>query len=280
MIKDTRANKIFMLIVLLVLFILIAGNKTSSNKKASFDNLDIEESLNVIVTSDINIWVDDSLKTAKIVYNGKDKDNLIVESSNGVTTIKEKDTKFFIFTINFEGSSSNLAIYLPTKDINKIDISTVSGDINTYDAITGEQLKFKTVSGSINLLDVSSNSSLRINSVSGTIDTKDLKAADATITSVSGDINLSSIDFTNGTIDTVSGDIDVTKARIEDKLKVDNNSGNIDFYLEDKDSSIKASTVSGEIEINDKDINSKNYQIGSDNNFIFKTISGDLDINF
>ena len=278
MFKDTKANKIFMIAVLVVLFIMIAGNKTAKTKKTTFDNIEISDSISIDSISDINIWVDDSLSSANIVYSNKGNGELDVTSKNGKTEVKENLKKRFFLSIDFEDDSSSISLYLPSSMIHDLEIENVSGDINTYNKIEANNISIKTISGDINLLDIYANS-INLSTVSGEITTGEIDNLDAvTIKSTSGEISIDGITSKNGTIGNTSGDIEILIADITDDFKLSTISGDIEVRLQNS-SSFAANTTSGNIDINNNEIDGNSYNEGN-GKFKFKTISGDIEIDY
>jgi DUF4097 and DUF4098 domain-containing protein YvlB len=278
MFKDTKANKIFMIVVLSILFILIIGNKSSKNEKTTYHEIEISNSISIDSISDINIWVDDSLSTANLVYSTKGNGELDVSSSNGNTTVKENLKKKFFLSIDFEDDSSTISLYLPNSMINDLKVDSVAGDINTYDKLQANNIKIKTISGDINLLDLDA-SNINIGSVSGDIRTGTIDKADSLdIKSTSGDVSLKALNTKQATISCVSGDIVISNANVLDNFKLSSTSGDIEVKLaNNKGFDIK--TTAGTIDLNNKEIDGNSYSEGN-GNYLFKTISGDIEVDY
>lgn len=284
MFKDTKANKIFMISVLAILFILIIRNKSSDNEKTNFNEIEISNSITIESLSDINIWVDDSIDNARVVYSTKGNGKIEVKSSNGNTIIEEKLKKKFFLSIDFEDDSSNISLYLPSSKINNLKIDTIAGDVNTYNKIQANDIDIKSISGDIDILDIDADKII-LTSVSGDITTGVINGSNSfKAKTTSGDVSVDAIIAKNSTMSSSSGSIEALKVSIDDTFNASSISGDIEVQLVTS-KSLNTKTTSGSIEINDKDINSNSYSnensIGNGKGeYFFKTISGDIEIDY
>jgi DUF4097 and DUF4098 domain-containing protein YvlB len=278
MFKDTKANKILMIAILAILFIMIIGNKSTKNKKTTFNEIDLSNSISIDSLSDVNIWVDDSLSSANIVYSNKGNGELEVKSSNGNTTVKENLKKRFFLSIDFEDDSSTISLYLPSSMINDLEIHSISGDINTYNKIQANNININNTSGKIGLLDIDA-AKIDIESISGDISTGMINNVDSlNIKSTSGEISIEELKSKNVSIKSVSSDIQISKSDVSDNFKLSTISGDIEVVIE-KGSNFDIKTTTGTIDINDKEIDGNSYSQGNGNS-LFKTISGNIEIDY
>jgi len=276
MFKDTKANKIFMISVLAILFVAIVANKSAKTQKTTFDSLQISQEISIDATSNINIWVDDSLSSAKIIYSTKGNGQLDVKSNDGVTTAKESLRKVFFLSFDFEDDSSSINLYLPSEDLNNIKLKTTSGDINSYSELNAKQFVTESVNGDVNFLDINADS-VKIETITGDIMNTDIfSRSDVELNSTSGDISVNKIDSASCKINSVSGDVVVIESNVSGNYEINTTSGDISVELAE-DSGLKINTVSGDIEIDGKEFGSP-YSSG-DERYKFQSISGDIEID-
>ncbi|CUP99553.1 DUF4097 family beta strand repeat-containing protein [Clostridium baratii] len=151
----------------------------------------------------------------------------------------------------------NIEISVPKKFNGNIIIDTISGNIN-LDSINASNLNIKSVSSDIKLKDNNISDKLNINSKSGNISLASLtKYKNANFKTVAGKINISlsnNIDSLN--ISSISGDVELSGAELMDNVKFDLtsksgdiNSNHISLEKGNRNSKIKVSTISGDIDL-------------------------------
>lgn len=158
--------------------------------------------------------------------------------------------------------------------ISKVEVSTVSGNVNFVSSVAAEKIKVETVSGKIDTEDYVIAQKIKLSSVSGkvagTIDGRDIEFG-----SVSGKIDIKLANICKGKAETVSGNINVS-------------------LINDVGMKIECSSLSGSLKVHtDKDVrwnregNEVNMGIGTERKAAFgnegvvlrtETVSGTINI--
>jgi DUF4097 and DUF4098 domain-containing protein YvlB len=268
-IKDTKANKIFMLIALSVVMILIFSSKFSKRET-------MEQTINyqkgVVIealSANINIWVDKNLRDAKVVYATKDSNMLeIYVDSKGYTIMKEKQKNKF-FNIAFDNERPTISLYLPSTEIGDLELKTLSGAIELFSSFDTNNFTINSMSGNVGLLDISAKETLKIKTISSNISLDIANAPLISLYSISGNIEIVNINSTDVSIASTNGSIDIDAIKT-DKLKVSSTSSDVELDLIDAKNEISVSTVSGDLVLKVAD---KKYK------YKINTTSGDILIN-
>jgi len=297
-IKDTKSNKIFMLIVVIIFAILLSEKSCSSRKETNF-TADIEKSLYVeSISADINLWIDENLDSIKVIYNTDEDGYLEVNEKNNTTSIVEKVESHF-FKIDFENEEPTISIYLPSTYYNDIEIKTISGDVETYNNLKLPKLSIKATSGDISLMDTKIDNNISIETISGTIESQNitsdkinldfksgnfesyyLEANDIDISGISGNINIDTIDANTFNLKSTSSDIDIFNANIRKRASINTVSGDLDLIANETSDKyqFKIKTISGDIKINDEN-HEGSLTIGEGLPFDINTVSGRIDLH-
>lgn len=297
-IRDTKSNKIFMLIVVILFGILLSGRSCSSREETNF-NADINNNLYVESTSaDIHFWVDDNLDSIKVVYNTDEDGHLEVKENNNTTSIVEKINNKF-FKIDFENGDPTISIYLPSNYYNEIEVKSISGDVETYSDLKLPKLTISSAAGDISLMDAKIESTIKIDTISGQTTSQNitsknidfnlksgdlesyyLEAEDIKITGISGDINIDTIDAYRFDIKSTSSEIDIYNMDVTRRASINNVSGDIDIATKDNSDNYQFNikTISGDINYNE-DNHEGNLTVGEGIPIDINTVSGEVDIN-
>ena len=186
-------------------------------------------------------------------------------------TVERTDTRKWYERIGFFWGDMCIKVYLPEKVYEKLDVTSVSGDIcvsdDYADFIFGEAV-FHTTSGAI-LFDNVAQNGLSAQTVSGDICVLNVHGPAVDLKSTSGDIRLSDIQSDALTIKTTSGDIRLgTHVLISGPLTIDTTSGDMQLDACDAES-LRLDSVSGDI-------------VGtllSEKHFTVHTTSGDVHVD-
>lgn len=295
-IKDTKANKIFMLFIL-IFFSIVFLNAKFSKRELSETTIDINKSLNIeTISANINVWVKDDIDDVIVKYSTKENGSLEVDENKNSVDIKEK-TKKSLFFFYFKNESPTLSIYLPSNysqdlslksisgkiesynnlNLNNLEINTTSGDLYFLDIKTNNELSIKTLSGAIKLENVTSNE-IDFSSTSGEIETYTLKSNNIDISNISGEIYVDKIYADNINVSVTSSDVELDYLDIINQIDLKSVSGDIDLILNDKNYKYMAKTTSGIISI-DKTEYDNNFSTSEGLPVNLKTVSGEININ-
>lgn len=229
-----------------------------------------------IETSDSNIILKKSDENGIKVtcYESEEIKYDINDSEDGNIKIKEKDSRkwYQMININFSATEETpLTIEIPDKVWEKIEIKSLSGDVNVSGFSSGDY-SIETSSGDINTFDMnakninieSSSGDIRLNNLSvkddivtETLsgDTRIVKvfSRDIEINSISGDVNLYKLYAINSSIETSSGDVlgNIIEHSGTVAFEVKSSSGDISVPLsyENGERIFSVNTKSGDIKI-------------------------------
>ncbi|MCI8481875.1 MAG: DUF4097 domain-containing protein [Clostridia bacterium] len=218
-------------------------------------------------SSDLNVFFTEDREIRVVQYSYKDlrEDEFfqVDKTSSNITISENKKPRFFIFYIGFM-ENFIYDVYLPKEYIGKLEIKSVSGDIEVKDHLTFKDLKIATTSGDIKMGDVDAKN-IQMDTVSGDIKLGQLESDVLALKTVSGDIFVESIEgktqakTTSGGIElqkiegsvelaSISGDIKSEDFKILGASKVKTTSGNVKMYLnQEANCEIQTKTVSGNV---------------------------------
>lgn len=174
-----------------------------------------------------------------------EKEETKVTETDKVLTLDSPRRNTGVINWGINSKSGYVKVYLPASYEGNLNVTVLSGDIDSNtDFILDKDAKFtvSSTSGDINLLKAEAKT-VDISSVSGDIEAEAI-TAEINISTTSGDIDISACTG-NCEADTVSGDIDINSV-----------SGNVDFSTTSGDVSVgeclgggRTSTVSGDVEL-------------------------------
>jgi DUF4097 and DUF4098 domain-containing protein YvlB len=291
MLNDSKANKIFMLVLVLIvaLFSTIryTGNKTdmTSRTEQTFD-LKTSDALEITtVSNDISVEIDPKAKRASASVGGGKTAKLSVERNGSTVEIKVSPIKksFFSFSIP---NTSRLVVTLPQNYLESLSITTVSADIDIMRDLEVEKLAAKTISGDIDALNLKAKDSVSLASTSGQISCYSVDSKrKASIATTSGDIDINEILGSDIEIHSISANIE-TAVTVQPggNLKATSTSGNIELSLKGIENlKLSANTTSGGIRVRDAEQAGKSYTetTGDGSTQVFaKTTSGNIEISY
>lgn len=248
------------------------------------DNIDLK-----LKSSDVKFFASEN-NELKIIQYGND-DSKEFEENNDSDSIQIIDNPINFIFFNF-GNNSKYEVYLPNSykgnllvetvsgeitlnnfnlDLKKIEIQSVSGDIELDSSFTTTDAKVKTVSGEISINKISSEE-ITLETTSGDIEANSISSTDSNITTVSGEISLNYLS-NMAKIKTTSGDVEINDLMINKDSKISSVSGEISINM-NKESNciIKTDTLSGSTHIKN------NYYDNGDYELNIKTTSGNIEI--
>lgn len=237
--------------------------------RGSASNLTIETSDSDIILkkSEENGIKVTCYESDEIKYNIKD-------SEDGNIKIKEKDSRkwYQMININFSATEETpLTVEIPDKIWEKIEIKSLSGDVNVSGFSSGD-FSIETSSGDVDTLDMNAEN-INIESSSGDIRLNDISVKDDIVTetlsgdtriakvfsrdieinSISGDVNLYKLYAINSSIETSSGDVlgNIIEHSGTVAFEVKSSSGDISVPLsyENGERIFSVNTKSGDIKI-------------------------------
>ena len=144
----------------------------------------------------------------EIKYDIKDSEDGNIKNIK----IKEKDNRkwYQMININFYATETPLTVEIPDKVWEKIEIKSLSGDVNVSGFSLGD-FSIETSSGDINIFDMNATN-INIEVSSGDIRLNDLSVKDDLVTeTLSGDIELAKVFSNNIEISSISGDVNLYK---------------------------------------------------------------------
>ena len=291
MLKDTKANKIFLIVLISILAILFSmdfvwqkhGKENRSEQTYSFSAAD---SITIsTVSTDVVLVVEPKAREALVSIGENDKKNLkVAKNGKELSIVVSNLSRGFL---NFFGSQNTpLVITLPQALADRVEIKTTSGDILIMQDFEAKRIQLSSVSGDIDMLNLTGSDDLAIKTISGDISGYAAKSNDRlSLTSTSGDFEVGSLEGKNISLHTISGDIEGRVYILpQGSLEGSSTSGMLELDLsKTKDLDIRATKVSGSILFNNQK-QEGSPAIASTGNMhtVVKlgTVSGDLEIRF
>lgn len=291
MLKDTKANKIFLIVVISILAILFSmdfvwqkrGKENRSEQAFSFSASD---SLSIsTISSDVVLVVDPKAREALVSIGENDKDSLkVVKNGKELSIVVTPLSRGFL---NFFNSQiTPLVVTLPQAIVDHLEIKTTSGDILFMQDFEAQRIQVNSVSGDVDMLNLTSSGDLQIKTISGDISGYSAKSkALLSLASTSGDFEVDSLEGKNISLHTTSGDIEGQVHILpQGSLEGSSTSGKLELDLsKTEDLDIRATKISGSILFNNlKQESSPALATTGKKHTAVKlaTVSGDLDIRF
>ena len=288
MLSDTKANKVFLIILVVLLalgFTLSRGwnvrNRDSrSNRTVDFANGD---SLKIsTISNDIIIEVDNAAEGASISI-GRNESNILSVSKTGRNLnvdVKPKQAWFFRF---FPYSPSAVVVTLPTSRMDSLELISISGDIRILHPIQGGSLVARSTSGEIDFLTLTADQSIKLSSISGGINGGEVTSKQSVeLLSTSGSIEVQNVEAKDSNLKSISSDIEAEVKILEGgSLDASSTSGSIQIDLRpSSDLKIQASTASSRIVFNENENGkSATAETGSARNKVaLSTVSGEIEL--
>lgn len=167
----------------------------------------------------------------------------IQQNESGNLTVKSQKPPIILFDFRFLSGNHYTEIYIPDSYSGKIEVNTVSGDIESKDTFTlKEEASFDTTSGAI-MVENMNASDLTFSTTSGSILVKKSNGG-KTIATISGEITMEG-GKGNAAASTTSGDIILRD--FAGVFDAETTSG--DINIEDEEGSGKANSISGDITV-------------------------------
>ena len=291
MLKDTKANKIFLIAVISILAILFSMDfvwqkSGKENRSERTYSLSASDSVKIhTVSNDIVLAVDPQAKEALVSIGQNDKASLkVVKNGKELSIVVSPLSRGFLRFFNSPGTP--LLVTLPKVLFDQLEIKTTSGDILFMQDFEARKILASSISGSIDMLNLSSSEDLQLKTISGDISGYSAKSGgQVTLASTGGDLEVDSLEGKNISLKTISGNIE-GRAHIfpQGSLEGSSTSGNVELDLSMTENlDIRATKVSGEILFNSqKQAGSPAIATTGQKNIVVKlsTISGNLDIRF
>lgn len=291
MLRDTKANKIFLIILISFIAILFSmdfvwqkrGKENRSEQSFSFaasDSLTI-----TTVSSDIVLAVDPKAREGLVSIGENDKKNLkAVKSGKELSIVVSPLSRGFL---NFFSSQATpLMVTLPQAQIDRLEIKTTSGDILFMQDFEGRDIHINSINGDVDMLNLTSSENIHIKTISGDISGYSANSADKlSLASTSGDFEVDTLKGKNISIHTISGEIEgLVHILPKGSLEGSSTSGSLKLDLSNtEDLDIHATRISGSILFNNqRQEGSPSVATTGKKSTMVKlsTISGEMDILF
>ena len=291
MLKDTKANKIFLIILVCVLALVFSFDhfwekQGRDNRGEESFTLQDSDSLTIkTINNNITLEIDPAATKASASIGGNETDNLtVVRNGNEVTIQVSPLNKRFISFIG--GSSSRLVVTIPSVKLNRVEIASTNGEIDIMQDMEAKQIEIKNISGDIDLLNLKAEDTLSLSTISGQI--SGFSAASdkkLTISTTSGGIDLNKVQGLDIKLQSISSSIE-TEVELASKgdLKASSTSGRLDLKLiKAENLNLDATTISGSITFNDLEQEGKkaSLETGDANTDVqLSSVSGSIDIHY
>ncbi len=245
-----------------------------------------EEKINFYEEYDSDIIKDEDYLMRYLVQDNK----LIIQFCKPMWNVKRKVR-----------DGKNIFVKLPSKIYNRLEVSSVNGDVNLnlnkdiqsqllkIDTVSGDidirnanmqKVKIDTVSGEVKTSNVNVETTMDINTVSGNMTLSETTTNILSIDAVSGKLMMNNGSFSSLDVNTVSGDITLLLNKAPLKINCDTVSGDVRLAIPENDGfRAELDTVSGELQCGFASVYKKGvvYKDGSAI-YDFNSTSGDVTI--
>lgn len=291
MLKDTKANKIFLIVLISIIAILFSmdfvwqkrGKENRAEQSYSFSASD---SLSITTEStDVVIAVDPQAREALVSIGVNDRKNLKAEKrGDELSIVVSPLSRGFLNFFNSQGTP--LMVTLPQLPVGQMTIKTTSGDILFMQDFKARTIQLNSISGDVDMLNLTGTESLHIKTISGDVSGYSAKSDEKlTLASTSGDFEVDTLEARTLSLQSTSGDIEAFVQILPGgSLEGSTTSGELELDLSRTgDLDIKATKVSGTILFNNQrqEGSPALASTGSKQTMVkLATVSGDLDIRF
>jgi DUF4097 and DUF4098 domain-containing protein YvlB len=288
MLKDTKANKVFLIILVVLLALGFTASRgwnvltrnSRANQSIAFSTTD---SLKVsTISNDIVIEVDNTAKGASVSIGKHESDLLSVSKTARSLNVDVKPKKSWFFRF-FSYSPSAVVITLPAARLEELELSSISGNIRILHPIQGRSMQARSTSGELDFLTLTAEQDIKLSSISGTIKGSEVVSGQSVeLASTSGGIEVQHVEARDAQLKSISGSVEA-EVKILDggSLNAGSTSGSVQIDLyQSSDLKIQASTTSGQILFNDKDMGkSAALETGNARNkVVLSTVSGGIEL--
>jgi lia operon protein LiaG len=249
MLHDSKANKIFLIIIVALLGIGFASKPVAKKMKGEqMQTLDIAEGadLDVLGYSDsITVIVDPAAEQMTVSYKGTNTLETGGTKNHRTIRVSHEAKRFF----NFSLSGGMVMVTLPSRSLGEVTIKSESGSIDVMHAIDAQAVTVQSISGSVDVGEVRADD-ISISSTSGRVQVSQAVAdTKIAVASVSGSVDVLHADAPEVIIKSVSGSVDAKASMKKGNLKVSSTSGSLNVELEQPNPSyrLEAHSTSGTI---------------------------------
>lgn len=225
-----------------------------------------------IKTSDSDVRIlpseDDSCRV--VCRETEEMKHFVSVKGNELTISQKYAGKWYEqFKIMIFEESQSVTVYLPEKDYHRLDVKTVSGEIDVAQQFTFDAVKLCSTSGDIHCA-AQVNSKISVDSTSGEVVLSGMQGSDIVqieAYTTSGDITLKDVHVRNIVLESTSGEIELECCRASNQIQITSTSGDVDFDG-DYGGDMVIRTVSGEV----------SGILYSSKQFFVQTVSGDVSV--
>lgn len=287
MLKDTRANKLFLLALVILLALgfawvrgeIFLGKTYRSHEVIPFNQGD---SLAVSTTTNPIILEVDPQATGVSLEIGTFEQKQVVTAKNGSNLSIKVSPKRRIWPFTFFGSpASTLIVTVPPDRIKDLSLSSISGKVTVLHSLKLNSASIAATSSKVSVLDIFANKKISLSSVSGSVDAKSLISSDSLeVKSTSGSVEVQSLQAPKITAKSVSGSVNVgLDLKSASDVSLSSTSGKIDADLHDSDNyTITASSTNGSITIGKERQSTFTKGTGS-SKITLRTVSGSISVD-
>lgn len=291
MLKDSNANKIFLIVLVSILAILFSmdfvwqkrGKETRDEQSYS---LSASDSVKITtISNDIVLSVDEKAKEASVSIGMNDRSSLKVEKRGNelVVTVSPLAKGF----LNFFGSpGSPLVVNIPKTMLDRLELQTTSGDILLMQDFTANTIKIKSISGKVDILTLDADEELSLSTISGDISGYGAASKGRlSLSSTSGNVDINTMEGKDIHVNLISGDLDgALSIAANGSLEASAVSGRLDLDLgKSENLAIVASRISGSILFNGQKQDSSPATASTGNKQTearLSTVSGEIHLTF
>jgi len=243
MLKDTKANKIFLLVLVaaLAIFFGFGALRTKQNSKMT-ETFALSDSADLSIrteSDDITLLSDPQATDLSFVYHGSGK----------ATTKRDGEDLSIIVS---GGRNGSLTVTIPqSSTLGELSLSTKSGAVDLPSLSVKDDVEIRTISGKVRLADLSAKE-IEISTTNGDISLASVTDREETeISSTSGALSLDSYHGSDLYLHTTSGSITAASDMKRGTIRLLSTSGDLSFDLvqEKADYLLEARSTSGQLDL-------------------------------
>jgi DUF4097 and DUF4098 domain-containing protein YvlB len=288
MLNDSKANKIFMLALIVAIALFLAFRPTGNGERSRETfSLDGTDSLKIeTIDTDISLEIADRATQGSVSFGTSSGRTLDIDRDGSAVTVtvKPDSSRWALFS---GGRSSRLVVTVPAGYLDELEVSTTSGDIDLMQDLAMDRIAVSSTSGDIDGQNLHATESLSVSSVSGDIRCFSVDSDGKTsATTTSGDIDINEIGGQTVQLRTTSADIFTSVHVANDgKATVSSASGDVTLQFGTPGNlTIEAKTVSGNIGVNGEyreEGTTFSETLGNGNALVaVSSISGDIELRY
>jgi DUF4097 and DUF4098 domain-containing protein YvlB len=288
MLKDTRANKLFMIVLVILLalgFAWVRGEIFRGKTYRDTETIPFAQGDSLFVsttTHPIVLEIDPEATAVSLEIGRIDRKQVATAKNGSNLSIKVSPKKrVWVLPVYFGSSSSTLVVTAPPDRIKDLSLSSISGKVTVLNSLNLSSADISSTSSKVSVLDITADKRISLSSVSGSVDAGDLASNGVIeLSSTSGNVEVLSLQAPRITAKSVSGSVStLLRLPSPSDVTLSSTSGRVEADLLGADDfSIDAKTTNGSIMIGGEQRSTLTKGDGS-SKIALRTVSGSISVN-